>query len=221
MHPTIHRYFDNVKWPEVSQFIRMAIKLNYLYGKGQNGECNARMLDIFFYRMSSDNWILVVHIPSQILLTILFSVDQSARCKLNVYIITHTKKLLIFSTKLVMQWKSKEWGKSELECVLLILIYSNSKHLMSFVKHTLWTQIQGGLIPIETVKNFYHNIWCFVRENIQTEWLPWILYYVSAIVRLTSITFWVSGYIGGTGTGLLFKNDTFVLRALSKNRTTV
>ena len=34
---------------------------------------------------------------------------------------------LIFFSKLVRQWKSKEWAKLELQCLPLIFIYSNSK----------------------------------------------------------------------------------------------
>ena len=41
-------------------------------------------------------------------------------------------------------------------------------------------------------------------------------YYVSAIVRLPSIPFWVSGYIGGTETGLFLNNDTYLRTTLSK-----
>ena len=77
----------------------------------QNGECNVRS----FWRCFAANavwcvgiqrlrfckwlWILdwsiwkpsVVDIPTQILLTILLSIDHSSRCKLKVYIVAHNK----------------------------------------------------------------------------------------------------------------------------------
>ena len=64
----------------------------------------------------------------------MLSIDHSSRCKLKVYIIhviTHTKEKpyttnWYFSQKLIRQWKSKEWGKCELQCVL-IFTYSNPK----------------------------------------------------------------------------------------------
>ena len=67
------------------------------------------------------------------MLTILLFIEHSSRCKLKVYKITHTKEkpssrrqIYIFA-KLGRQWKSKEWAKFELECLLLIFISSNSK----------------------------------------------------------------------------------------------
>ena len=90
--------------------------------KGQNGECNVRNLRRVFFDMNSDvpafkvrvfkwlwilNEILVVDIPTQILLTILLAIDHSPRCKLKVYIITHTKEKPSTTNWLfVRQWKS-------------------------------------------------------------------------------------------------------------------
>ena len=87
-------------------------------------------------------WILVVDIPTQILLTILLFIDNSLRCKLKVYIITHTKRNHLrqidvclfgfFFAKLVRQWKSKEWTKCELECLLIFI--TPIQNLKSHVK---------------------------------------------------------------------------------------
>ena len=76
-------------------------------------------------------WMLVVDIPTQILLTILLFIDYSSRCKLKVYLITHTKretitKKLMFFIKLVKAMKVKRVSKI-LECLLLKFIYFNSK----------------------------------------------------------------------------------------------
>ena len=79
-------------------------------------------------------WILVVDIPTQILLTVLLSIDPSSRCKLKVWALqSHQRETIydmVFFAKLVGQWKSKEWAKYELECLLLTwlkFIYSHSK----------------------------------------------------------------------------------------------
>ena len=45
-----------------------------------------------FWIISWSKWILVVDIPNQILLSILWSTNHSLRCKLKVYIITQTKE---------------------------------------------------------------------------------------------------------------------------------
>ena len=45
-----------------------------------------------FEILNWSKWILEVDIPSQILLTILLSIDHSSRCKLKVYRIIHTKE---------------------------------------------------------------------------------------------------------------------------------
>ena len=75
-------------------------------------------------------WILVADIPTQILLTILLSIDHSSRCKLNVCMIIHTKEKLFTTnclfSNLVRRWKSTEWSKFESDCLLLIFIFSNS-----------------------------------------------------------------------------------------------
>ena len=91
-------------------------------------------------------WITVVDIPIQILLTILIPINHSSRSKLTVCIITHIKEKpfwhrLTFIAKLVGQWKLKEWAKFEVECLLLIFSHSNSKPtLKSLFKRWTYTK---------------------------------------------------------------------------------
>ena len=80
--------------------------------------------------------ISVVDIPTQILVTILLSIYPTLRYKLKGYVITHTKgkttSTNYFYAKLVRQYKSKECAKFELECLLLIFIYFNSKFKVAY-----------------------------------------------------------------------------------------
>ena len=71
------------------------------------------------------------NIPTQILLTILLSIDHSSRCKLKVYVITHTKEKPSTTNGYFLQnwWMEvKKWAKFEFEYLLLLIFtYSNSK----------------------------------------------------------------------------------------------
>ena len=51
-----------------------------------------RFANAFEFRIGVTEYNLVVNIPTQILLIILLSIDSFSRCKLKVYIITHTKE---------------------------------------------------------------------------------------------------------------------------------
>ena len=59
---------------------------------------------------------------------------------------TNHHKLILFTKLLRQQLKTKERGKFEEECVLLIFIYSNSK-LESLVKTWILNADASGLIP--------------------------------------------------------------------------
>ena len=83
------------------------------------------------WTLNWSKWILLVDIPTQILLTIMGYINYSSRCKLDVYIISHTK--FIPFTEFVRRWKSKVWAKSDCECLILISVYSNS-NLQSLVR---------------------------------------------------------------------------------------
>ena len=93
---------------------------------------------------------------TQILLTISLSIDHSSRCKLNIYILKHTKEkppqIMILFSKLVRHWKSKEWTKFGLQCLLLIFIYSN-QHFKSLVKTRTLNAGTSGLIPTRNRQN--------------------------------------------------------------------
>ena len=90
--------------------------------------------DFEFWIAVNEYYIVVVDTLTQILLTILLSIDQFSRSKLKFHIITHTKEKSsttnwYFFAKLVGQCKSKEWAKFKFECLLLLIcIYSNSKY---------------------------------------------------------------------------------------------
>ena len=77
-----------------------------------------------------NNAYLVIDIQTQILLTILLTMNHVLRGKLKVYIITHTKretihhKVTLFAKSIM---KVKRVNKIELECLHIILIYLKIK----------------------------------------------------------------------------------------------
>ena len=73
---------------------------------------------------------------------------------------------MIFFAKLVRHWKSKEWAKFELKCLLLIFIYSNSK-LKVTCKRGLWMW-EIGLIPKRSRLKFLS--FCFLSEKNPFSW---------------------------------------------------
>ena len=86
----------------------------------QNGDWIVQIVD-FFFEVSFD---------TQLLKVLVFASDLEfwivVNQHLDVYVIAHTTQQ-IDTSKLVRQWKSKEWANSDWECLLLISIYSSSK----------------------------------------------------------------------------------------------
>ena len=142
-------------------------------------------------------WILVVDIPTQILITIQLSIDHSSRCKLKVYIITHTKEKPSATNWYFRkrQWKSKEWAKVELECLLLIFSYSNSKFKVT-CKNADFLMIPdvpatSGIRYIRNhtkekpskMSNITFAIFPFYQKNTQTEWPSWALWSLQLLMK--------------------------------------
>ena len=84
-------------------------------------------------------WILVVYIPTQILLTILLSIDHSSRCKLKVYI--NLQQIDTFHEIGIGKAVKVKRVSKILECLLLIFIYSNLKFKVTCKKGRLWMPI--------------------------------------------------------------------------------
>ena len=83
---------------------------------------------------------------------------------------TVNHKSILFA-KLVRQWKSKEWAKFELKCLLImIFIYSNSKFKVTCKTRTLNAGISGLKPKRYSISNITFAILPFYQKNTQTEW---------------------------------------------------
>ena len=144
--------------------------------------------NLFFFSSDLEFWIgvnehSVVDIPTQILLTILLSIDYSSRCELKVYIIAYNNNnkniydILIFFAKLLRQWQKSEQNVSLNVYCYYLFIYSNSKSLVEIRTSNAST---SGLIPKRNHLKFYRNITyailSFIRNNTQTEWPYWVFW---------------------------------------------
>ena len=122
------------------------IKVTFIR-KWQNGECNVRNFRRFFFGMSSDVPAFKVRVFASDFECLINISSRHSNSNFAHHIVIHWSLFkmwfesllnsshqretiydkLIFFAKLVKQWKSKVWAKFELECTLLIFIYSNSK----------------------------------------------------------------------------------------------
>ena len=144
--------------------------------------------DFEFFNQSK--WILVVNILIQILLNILLPIDYSSRCKLKVCNSHQRETLydkLMFFAKLVRQWESKEWAKFELECLLLIFIYSNSKFKATCknADFEFWYIRTLTKEKPSKISDIAFAILPFIRENTQTEWPSWVLWNPLLLMNLS------------------------------------
>ena len=115
---------------------------------------------------------------------ILLSIDHSSRCKLKVYIITHTKEkpsttnryFSQISKAMKVKRVSKIWVR--LSTVILIFIYSNSKYIKSLVKMRTLNAGTSGFIPKRNCLNLLtlcSPICRFIRKRTSIEWLSFTL----------------------------------------------
>ena len=91
-------------------------------------------------------WILVVDIQTQILLTILLLIDHFSRCKLKVYIITHTKKKpfttnWFFFSKIVKVMKVKRVSKIWARMCTTNIHLLQFKFISHLLKRGLWMPV--------------------------------------------------------------------------------
>ena len=91
----------------------------------------------------------------------------------SLYIKSHQRETiyddkLMFFAKLARQWKSKEWAKFELQFLLLIFIYYNSKFTISLVKTRTLKAGTSELIPKRNRLKYLtlHSPFSFLSTNM-------------------------------------------------------
>ena len=77
-------------------------------------------------------------------------------------------KVMIFFAKLVWRCKSQDWAKFELQCQLLIFIYSNSKFKVTCKTRTLNADTSGHIPKRDRLKSLtLHSPFClFMNKKI-------------------------------------------------------